>query len=69
MNNIVKKALQYVENAGETGAKVSDFIEDHDPIGVLLLHWDLAGLVREDKNTRRLWLTEAGRIELEAYNK
>jgi hypothetical protein len=63
MNDMQKRALQYVKNTNG-GATKAIFIEDHDPIGRTL--WaDLDGMIREDENGR-IWLTEAGDAALAA---
>lgn len=63
MNDMQKQALQYVKNTNG-GATKKIFIEDHDPIGRMLLA-DLGGMIREDENGR-IWLTEAGEAALAA---
>ncbi len=61
MNNVITKSLRYIKNTNG-GAKLHNFIEDHDPIGMLLwtdLHNQNVKLVREDEDGR-LWLTTEG---------
>lgn len=63
MSNIHTKALQYVKNTNG-GATKAIFVDDHEPIGLLL--WSqLAGKIRADENGI-IWLTEAGEDELAA---
>lgn len=61
-----RKALEYVRNSGG-GATVSNFFEDHEPIGDML--WQEIrrdhSLVTQDRDGRLL-LTEAGRAALDA---
>lgn len=54
-------ALTYVKNTNG-GATKAHFIEDHEPIGPMLLQ-DLNGLVFEDENNR-LRLTDEGKRAL-----
>lgn len=66
LNPTERQALQYVKNTNG-GAFVSNFIEDHEPVGDLLwLRLSAAELVNVSGATGRIYVTAKGLEALDA---